>query len=121
MPLRRRRDDAQEQVHGRADGEDSPGGGRRAGLGGGEEVPGLGADALRLAEAVRDDDCAGREAAEAPGGREWAAEETRGRAGSGDRGDEGDLPKKMVSAPARRRQVEFARRRGLSYRRVRLL
>ena len=33
-----------------------------------------------------------------------------------DRGDEGDQRKKMVSAPGRRQQVEYARRRGLSCR-----
>ena len=34
------------------------------------------------------------------------------------RGDEGDQRKKVVSAPGRRQQVEYARRRGLSCRRA---
>ena len=50
--------------------------------------------------------------------RERAAEEAGCGARPGDRGDEGDQRKKMVSVPARRSQVAFATGRGLSQRRA---
>ena len=48
------------------------------------------------------------------GGRERAAEEAGCRARFGDRGDEGDRRKKMVSVPARRSAVAYATGKGLS-------
>jgi transposase-like protein len=61
---------------------------------------------------------AGRRApAEAARTGERAAEEAGGGPRSRDRGDEGDRCKKMVGVPARREQVAYARRRGLSQRR----
>ena len=59
-----------------------------------------------------------RAPAEATRGRECAAEEAGGRARPRDRGDEGNRRKKMVSVPARRRQVAYAPGRGLSQRRA---
>ena len=59
-----------------------------------------------------------RAAPEAARGGERAAEEAGGRARPRDRGDEGDHRKKMVSVPARRRQVAYGRERGLSQRRA---
>ena len=50
-------------------------------------------------------------------GGERAAEEAGGRARSRDRGDEGSRCKKLVSVPARRRQVAYGREHGLSARR----
>ena len=53
-----------------------------------------------------------------PFGEQWdTTEEAGGRTGPGDRGDEGDRRKKMVGVPARREQVAYAMRRGLSQRR----
>jgi putative transposase len=52
------------------------------------------------------------------GAGEHQAQAAPGRAGPRDRGHEGSRRKKMVSAPARRRQVVFAQRRGLSQRRA---
>ena len=54
----------------------------------------------------------------AAGGGERAAEEAGGRARPRDRGDEGSRRKKLVSVPARRRQVAYGRERGLSARRA---
>ena len=60
----------------------------------------------------------GHEEAEGPGGREYAPQEDGCRPRPRARGDEGDQRKKMVSAPGRRQEVEYARRRGLSCRRA---
>ena len=76
----------------------------------GEEARRERADDLRLAEAVRHDDGRRHEAAAGARAGERPAEEAGGRARSRDRGDEGDRRKKMVSAPARRQQVAYARR-----------
>jgi hypothetical protein len=46
------------------------------------------------------------------------AEEAAGRARCGDRGDERDRRKKVVSVPARRSEVTYATGKGLSQRRA---
>src|SRR6185312_13848673 len=76
------------------------------------------ADDLPVAQALRQARGGGREAVAAAGDGELEAEEAARRAGSGDRRNEGDQPKKMVSACVRRRQVTFAEQRGLSVRRA---
>src|SRR5687767_5362911 len=102
MPSATRRSDAQEQVHRRADGEDSSRGGQDAAGGGREEAWRERGDAVHVAEAVRDNGCAGREAPESSGGGEWPVEAPGRRARPRDRGDEGNRRKKMVSARGRR-------------------
>src|SRR5690606_19149020 len=59
--------------------------------------------------------CSAYEAARAG---ECAVEEAGGRARPRDRGDEGGQPKKVVTAPMRRRQVAYGMKRGLSQRRA---
>src|SRR4051794_21694556 len=76
------------------------------------------ADDLCMAQALRQ--LSGERSAASATARsgERAAEEAGCRTRSGDRGDEGSRLKKLVSVPARRRQVTYGRERGLSARRA---
>src|SRR3569833_2860548 len=105
-------------IFGRSDGQDPAGGRHEHRDRGRQEARGQRADDLPVAQALWPAGGGGREAAAADREREREAEETVGRARSGDRFDEGDCAKKMVSAPARRRQVEYLQHGGVSIRRA---
>lgn len=76
------------------------------------------ADDLQLAAAFRRSGGCRCEAAQTVRAGECAAEEDAGGAGSRAGRDERDQRKKVVSAPARRQQVAYAKARGLSERRA---
>src|SRR6266436_1181124 len=110
---------AQEPAHRGADRRDRPGvrSPGRDGRRGRQEAWDHRHNAVPLAQEVR------RPGAEPGGGagavaaREHAAEEGGGPARAGQRGAQGDQRKKMVSARARREQVDYAVGRGVSVRR----
>ena len=71
-----------------------------------------------IRQAVRGPKHRGRAPAAAAGDGECPAEEAGGGARPGDRGDTRGGGKKLVSVPARRRQVAYGREHGLSARRA---
>lgn len=107
-----------EPIYRSADGDDPTRSRQRIGCGSCQETRHQRADDLHLAQTLRRHGCRRCEAAASNGTRECPAEEAARRARSRNRSDEGDRHKKMVGAPARRQQVEYAKGRGLSERRA---
>src|SRR5882724_1069614 len=108
----------EDPVYRRADGEDPARRRCRTSCGGGEEARDLDGSDLRVAQAFRATRDHGREAAAPARAGKREAEETGRRAGPRARCHEGDQPKKMVGACARRSQVMYAHARGIPYRRA---